>query len=168
MRRIIVPAIAVLLLITAAWWLSTRPHQPLQADASPAPKAAPPPRISNSSEESPVTLLPVATDAIPLHAADTLPADDLSHLEMLFSEYRKNHGGNPVGENDEITAALLGRNDKRLAYLPVQGSFLNDKGQLIDRWGTPYFFHALSGTHMEIHSAGPDRIMGTTDDVVSE
>jgi hypothetical protein len=37
---------------------------------------------------------------------------------------------------------------------------------MIDRWGTPYFFHQISATSMEIHSAGPDRKMGTEDDIV--
>jgi hypothetical protein len=39
---------------------------------------------------------------------------------------------------------------------------------LIDRWGTPYFFHALSGEHMEIHSAGPDRQFHSADDLRGE
>ena len=36
------------------------------------------------------------------------------------------------------------------------------------RWNTPYFFHQISGKQMEIHSAGPDRVRGTADDVVAK
>jgi hypothetical protein len=43
---------------------------------------------------------------------------------------------------------------------------LNDKGELVDRWGTPYFFHQLSRDHMEIRSAGPDKVMWTQDDPI--
>ena len=43
---------------------------------------------------------------------------------------------------------------------------INSQGELIDPWGTPYFFHQLSGTEMEIHSAGPDKVMWTQDDLV--
>ena len=43
----------------------------------------------------------------------------------------------------------------------------NERGELTDAWGTPYFFHQLSGTEMEIHSAGPDRRMFTGDDLIA-
>jgi len=46
------------------------------------------------------------------------------------------------------------------------GLRINAKGELVDYWGTPFFFHQLSGTQMEIHSAGPDRQMWTGDDIV--
>jgi hypothetical protein len=39
-------------------------------------------------------------------------------------------------------------------------------GQLVDRWGTPYWFHPNSGNQMEIRSAGPDKNLFTLDDVV--
>ncbi len=43
---------------------------------------------------------------------------------------------------------------------------VNDNGELVDRWGTPYFFHQISGADTEIRSAGPDKIMYTADDIV--
>ncbi|HLH53589.1 MAG TPA: hypothetical protein VKY92_08235 [Verrucomicrobiae bacterium] len=46
------------------------------------------------------------------------------------------------------------------------GIRIDSSGNLIDPWGTPYFFHQLSGMEMEIHSAGPDKIMWTQDDLV--
>jgi hypothetical protein len=45
---------------------------------------------------------------------------------------------------------------------------VNGQGQLIDNWGTPFFFHSLSRNEMEIRSAGPDRRMWTTDDLASK
>ena len=42
---------------------------------------------------------------------------------------------------------------------------INRNGELCDRWGTPFFFHAESAAHMEIRSAGPDKKMWTDDDV---
>jgi hypothetical protein len=44
---------------------------------------------------------------------------------------------------------------------------INARGELVDYWGTPFFFHQLSGTEMEIRSAGPDRVMWTVDDLVT-
>ena len=40
------------------------------------------------------------------------------------------------------------------------------KGQLVDRWGTAYWFHPNSSYQMEIRSAGPDKNLFTADDVV--
>jgi hypothetical protein len=51
---------------------------------------------------------------------------------------------------------------------PPAGQILNAEGELVDRWGTPYFFHQLSKTSMEIRSAGPSRQMGTTDDLITK
>jgi len=71
-----------------------------------------------------------------------------------------------VGENAEITAVLAGRNRLQLALIPPSHPAINRAGELCDRWGTPFFFHALSGTQMEIRSAGPDRRLWSADDVV--
>lgn len=143
-----------------------RPDRPKQAPAPPPVQVEPSRPPAAVAPASPIIRLPVAETAATLNAADTLPADDLSTIELLFTEFRKNHGGNPVGENEEIAAALLGRNAKHLAYLPESGSFLDRQGRLIDRWGTPYVFHSLSSSRTEIRSAGPDRELWTSDDVI--
>ena len=76
-------------------------------------------------------------------------------------------GGNPVGTNPEITSQLTGNNPKSINFITAQaGMRINADGELVDAWGTPYFFHQLSGTETEIHSAGPDKIMWTADDLV--
>jgi hypothetical protein len=92
---------------------------------------------------------------------------DLRLIDQVFIAYRQAlHTGNPVGENAEITAALTGRNKLGFAFIPADNSAINTKGELCDRWGTPYFFHQLSGEKMEIRSAGPDRRLWNADDVV--
>jgi len=69
-----------------------------------------------------------------------------------------------TGHHVEITAALAGNNPVRFAFIPPGHRAINARGELVDRWGTPFRFHQLSGTQMEIRSAGPDRKFGTTDD----
>ena len=142
-----------------------RPDQAKQAPASRQILIEPSRPSTTSPDPSPIITLPVSETAATLNTADTLPADDLSTIDLLFTEFRKNHGGNPVGENEEITAALLGKNSKHLAYLPASGSFLDRSGKLIDRWGTPYVFHSLTSSRTEIRSAGPDRELWTADDI---
>jgi hypothetical protein len=92
---------------------------------------------------------------------------DLRLINAIFIAYRGAvRSGNPVGENSEITAVLRGRNKLGFAFIPVDCPAINGKGELCDRWGTPFFFHQLSGEKMEIRSAGPDRRLWTADDEV--
>ena len=92
---------------------------------------------------------------------------DLSILAEIFATWQTNfpRTGNPVGENAEITAALAGDNALKFAFVPRRHPAINAAGELCDRWGTPFRFHQLSGTQMEVRSAGPDRKFGTADDV---
>ncbi len=100
--------------------------------------------------------------------ADAPPPDlraEIGAVQTALRDFRTALGGNPVGTNAEITKTLLGDNLKQIKIPVPPGSQLNGQGELCDRWGTPYFFHQLSATRMEIRSAGPDRQMWTPDDV---
>ncbi len=90
----------------------------------------------------------------------------LDQVNLMIRDYRTIAGENPVGTNAEVMAAVMGDNPKHAKLGPPEGAQLNETGELIDRWGTPYFFHQLSKSHMEIRSAGPDKIMWTDDDPV--
>ncbi len=97
------------------------------------------------------------------------PATVLSNMRVAVHQYGSRFGGNPVGTNPEITRALNGENTKQVKFLGDEaGLRINAHGELVDYWGTPFFFHQLSGTEMEIRSAGPDRIMWTADDLVTK
>ncbi len=91
-------------------------------------------------------------------------AEDLNAVDGTIRNFQDVHGENPVGSNAEITAALLGNNLKQIKLELPTGSRLNSESEMCDRWGTPYFFHQVSKTEMEIRSAGPDRQMWTGDD----
>lgn len=111
---------------------------------------------------------PPLTVADRLGAADGSIIADLRILSDVFEAYRNNFPkeGSPVGENVDITAALTGRNALRLPVVRRDHPAINAAGELCDRWGTPFFFHQLSGYAMEVRSAGPDRRLHTADDVV--
>jgi hypothetical protein len=94
-------------------------------------------------------------------------ATAMENLRQAFRHYASRLGGNPVGDNAEITAALRGANPRRSTFLGSDdGIKVNEREEAVDAWGTPYFFHQLSRTEMEIRSAGPDRRMWTTDDLL--
>lgn len=97
-------------------------------------------------------------------ADDAALESDLLQVQLMIRSFRDALGENPVGTNAEIMASVLGDNAKQARLATPEGQHLNEKGELTDRWGTPYFFHQLSKTQMEIRSAGPDRVMWTGDD----
>jgi hypothetical protein len=131
--------------------------------------------IRNNQPAKPTPTSPPATPAISL-PEPTVPVSELpalsqtivlENLRLAFHQYQNRIGSNPVGTNEEITRALNGENPRQARLLSMEdGMRVNAKGELVDNWGTPYFFHQLSGTEMEIHSAGPDKKMWTSDDLV--
>ena len=158
------------------WWL--RPG-PLVDRASPEPLAAGATQAKNTSTPGPqAPLAPPATlaDGSPIPTSVALdlnsPRFDITHdlnlVDALFTNWRLNfpRTGHPFGENSEITAALTGDNALNLPLIPRSHPAINSLGELCDRWGTPFRFHALAGDRMELRSAGPDRKFGTADDAV--
>ena len=148
-----------------------RPGRP----ASSAPAASVPRPIENLSAEALAkadreskieNLSGVSHLADDLNAPGGTVRRDLDILNEVFTTWQTNfpHTGNPVGENAEITTALTGGNPARFAFIPRGHRAINARGELCDRWGTPFRFHQLSGTQMEIRSAGPDLKFGTADD----
>ena len=112
--------------------------------------------------------VPPAGLAQPLEFTNFAPATVVENVRHAIRQYGDTFGGNPVGDNVEIARQLGGENPKHLNFLnPEAGLRLNASGELVDAWGTPFFFHQLSRTEMEIHSAGPDKVMWTYDDVVT-
>ena len=107
-----------------------------------------------------------------LGSADAYPGMDpatvLSNMRITINQYGSTFGGNPVGTNPEITKAMNGDTPKQARFIKEElGLRINGRGELVDYWGTPFFFHQLSGKEMEIHSAGPDKVMWTADDLVT-
>ena len=92
----------------------------------------------------------------------------LQNVRHAITRYGAMFGGNPVGTNPEITAQLAGNNPKQINFIQIEaGMRVNNSGELVDTWGTPLFFHQLSGTDTEVRSAGPDRKLWTPDDLVT-
>jgi hypothetical protein len=176
MRRIL--AVTALLLVAIAvlyYWPATAPRDARKATTTPrATTAKPPiaePTAANTSLSSPVDAPIRDTDfplALQLNAPSSNIAQDLDLMRQIFETWQSNfpREGNPFGENSDITAALMGENRLGLALIPKGHRAVNARGELCDRWGTPFRFHQLSGTHMEIRSAGPDRKFATDDDAV--
>ncbi len=106
----------------------------------------------------------LAPEVSPLPAATVL-----DNMRVVIHNYGATFGENPVGNNAEITAALAGKNPKQINFISdVAGLRVNENGELVDAYGTPFFFHQLAAKVMEIHSAGEDRKLWTFDDLVTK
>ena len=177
-RRLSRPILASALLVTlilAVIWLgrdpAPRPPTDVRSQAprpSATPKYAAPAAATAATSPTPA---PGATEPRSelvdgLNDPRGSVEADLRLLNEVFSAWLTHfrEGGIPIGDNREITAALTGGNPLGYAFVPKDHPALNARGELCDRWGTPFRFHVLSRMQMEIRSAGPDRRFGTADD----
>ena len=125
------------------------------------------PRQVDSGTGAVSIAIPPAGPPSPLQFTNFEPATVLQNVSRAIVRYGEMFGGNPVGNNQEITSELSGKNPKHINFVSADaGMMINGNGEMVDPWGTPYFFHQISGADTEIHSAGPDRIMWTSDDIV--
>lgn len=156
------------------------PPGPSALEASPQSRPTTqslPPFAASDTSTAPVSFVasgPAVTitaaapeELLSTNAPKLAPATVLENMRTAIRDYGSMFGGNPVGNNAEITRALNGDNPKQAKFLrPDSGLRINGKGELIDPWGTPLFFHQISGSETEIRSAGPDKVMWTSDDLI--
>ena len=151
--------------------------KPTTPPAAPSAKPAPTPTpVSTNAPErpalapvTPAASFPRSPLADSLNSPATTPADDLRTVSRLLSLYRERFDAYPAfGDNAQLVNALSGANPHRIPLLARDAPAVSAAtGELLDRWGTPYLFHAISRDALEIRSPGPDRAPYTADDVVS-
>jgi hypothetical protein len=195
MKRWLPAILLICAVIAAAWYLASRgktqrlpnPDIPIGSNSVAAlnsfkPGTAPPSRpetgatpVQSSSStrtnptapSEPAKPLPYIIGSADAPPTSIAPQIVLENMRRAIVNYGSTFSGNPVGTNPEIAAALNGENPKQIKFIdPENGLRINGKGELVDSWGTPFFFHQLSATDTEVRSAGPDKIMWTADDLV--
>ncbi len=147
------------------------PPQPSTATPAPTADASPPPATRSTATKRNFAdpLAPSTVPGVtppPGSDSDAETSIDFDKITLMLRDYRTLTGENPVGTNAEIMKSIMGGNPKGAMLGPPEGQSVNEAGELIDRWGTPYFFHQLTGDLMEIRSAGEDHRMWTGDDLV--
>lgn len=173
MKAKVIKLVLLLAAAVAIWWLG-RPQAPAggapkqegQAMSEAAVKArqeAAALRAQNKEEP-----LPGAEILAHYGDAATRPEDDLHAMAHAFSNLMLLAKGNApfrMGANEEFAAALLGKNAAGTVFLVPPHACLNASGQIVDRWGTPLFFHVRDAARIDIRSAGPDHMLWTADDL---
>jgi len=154
--------------------LRQEPTEPLAANSIPSGIKIPtrdqldgqPALAAPQSSELATTETPALADKI--GSPSTPPEQEAKVVLDLLKLYRRLFGSYPAGENNsQLVNALLGANKQKLPLLPRDHPRLNAKGELVDAWGTPFFFHQNSRSSVEVRSAGADRLMYTDDDIVA-
>lgn len=82
---------------------------------------------------------------------------DADNLILGIQQYREFVGSYPTGNNAAIAKALLGQTEKKVLILAVRKRDMNDKGEILDPWGTPVRFY-FSDNEVMVRSAGPNRV----------
>lgn len=93
--------------------------------------------------------------------------DDLMLMfEVLgdFNSILKGRTNLPATTNKELAATLIGNNNDKIRFISPKAKFLNENGEIVDRWNVPLFFHFQDGYLPDIRSAGPDQKMWSDDD----
>jgi hypothetical protein len=131
----------------------------------------------------------IVTESSPLGpppAADSAPGDPLlgdygnpelpakndlvlmAHTISNFLLIEKQATTLPLSANEEWSAALRGKRPGTELWLKDRSPAFDSERRLIDRWGTPLFFHALGAKQWELRSAGLDKKLWTADDLTEK
>jgi hypothetical protein len=82
--------------------------------------------------------------------------EDVENLFIGLQKYKEIVGAYPLGSNSEVAKALKGNNPKNVIILVGRKNELNEKGEIVDPWGTPLRIY-FSDLGVLIRSAGPNR-----------
>ena len=137
-------------------------NHPLSNDSS---SNAPPPFLSQLNEIREDRSEGVLAD---YHKTGTTTVRDLELVRFALEAFNttlKHEGSIPMSENREVMLLLFGNNPFKLRFVDPTLPHFNDKGEILDSWGTPLFFHFSSSTDPGLRSAGPDQKFWTKDDI---
>jgi hypothetical protein len=82
--------------------------------------------------------------------------EDEDNLFYALQQYKERMGTYPAGNNVDVARALSGNNARSLIILVGRHQNVNDKGEFIDPWGTPFRIY-FAGEGVLIRSAGPNK-----------
>lgn len=151
--------------------VDSRVAQPLNA-AQNAPLSAPSFKPKAAQDDPADAPQEDVSPLAPELNSDRYPAQhDVDVLHTLLRQYLRRLGRRealPIGNDSDLAKVLGGQNPMKYATLPANHPAFAPDGRLRDRWGTPYFVHPVAPGSFEIRSAGPDRKLFTSDDLIAD
>ncbi|MCX6875213.1 MAG: hypothetical protein NTW21_15615 [Verrucomicrobia bacterium] len=92
--------------------------------------------------------------------------DEARRLENgVFVYFQAHENKFPDGNNREIMKVLIGADENATFIQKNTILSINNKGEVVDPWGTPYHFSLIPDKELRVISAGPDKVLGTNDDL---
>jgi hypothetical protein len=88
---------------------------------------------------------------------------EASQIESALRHLAVGSGGLTNIDNSLVVRAVLGTNGR---YRDYHAERTNPQGELLDWWKTPYQIEIKERTNFVVRSAGPNRKLGDTDDIV--
>jgi hypothetical protein len=175
-KRVASFILLAVLLAAGLWWLMKRSHPatisipPIASSSTNINVAAGVPPTNFISKSVSAAAPPLLGEMILRDYASPVstPENDLTlmaHLMDNFSLLVKSAADRPMSANEDWAAAFRGLNPAHERFLPDNNVALDAQGRLVDRWGTPLFFHALGNRCFDLRSAGPDKKLWTDDDI---
>ena len=82
--------------------------------------------------------------------------DQCDKLIQGLQQYREFFKRYPSGTTAEISKALSGQTEEKVVIMATKNSQKNDKGEIVDPWGTPIQFF-FSHNAVLIRSGGPNK-----------
>lgn len=163
-------AVPILLVLVLAFWLKRRypSGQSAGSDAESSSVPADVSTIAMATAAGPTNVLLGETILRGYGDTHFPPENDLTLMSRLMENsllLLKSAANRPLSANEDWADLFRGRNAAGETFLPDGHVAFNASGQLVDRWGTPLFFHALGGGRYELRSAGPDGKLWTDDDL---
>ncbi len=89
-------------------------------------------------------------------------------LDTAAVSYTTDNGPLPKNLDNHTLWADLSGADSGKVYMSFKTSQMNDKGEIVDPWGTPLHVAVGAGGNLQMRSAADDKIFGTQDDITAQ
>jgi len=89
-------------------------------------------------------------------------------LNTAAVNYVTDNGPLPKNLDNHTLCADLSGADSGKVYMSFKTSQMNDKGELIDPWGTPLQVSVAANGTLQLRSAADDKVFNTQDDITSQ
>jgi hypothetical protein len=90
----------------------------------------------------------------------------LREIQAEIGYYKYDFGSYPTGDCAQVLRELFGNNPQKIEFLSPQNMSVNQAGELLDPWGTPYIINFPSTNGFVISSAGKNKVFGDKDDII--
>lgn len=104
-------------------------------------------------------------------AKQSIASLQIHALHQSIRAFENEYGMSPNGGNAATITLLTTPTNMQghsVVFLILDKSSLNQKGEMVDPWGTPYRIDARDKGQLEIQSAGPNKVFGDNDDIGSD